>query len=100
MYPELHEENWQTTLVPYIFRSSHSVIEVDNNEVWVAQVNAGIPNAKKYAKLIVAAPELLKALIDLSGEVQKQCPIGSDPKLLPMFKKFQEAQAAIKKATE
>lgn len=52
------------------------------------------------AKLIAAAPELLETLVCLKDEIIKSCPVGSDPRLFPLFKMVQEANAAIKKATE
>ena len=51
------------------------------------------------AKLIAAAPDLLKALDELQYEVQMQCSIGSDPRFLKMLELWQNAKQAINKAT-
>lgn len=39
--------------------------------------------------------ELKKALRDLADEVSKQCPIGSDPRLLDLCKKWQAAMNVL-----
>lgn len=49
---------------------------------------------------MAASPDLLKALKELNDEVIKMCSIGSDPKLLDMLIKSQNAFSAIKKATK
>ena len=43
---------------------------------------------------------LLKALKAISAEVEKCCPIGSDPTLYNLLVDFGKAKEAIKKATE
>jgi hypothetical protein len=50
------------------------------------------------AKLIEAAPDLLSALQLLTDQVERDCLIGSDPRLLELMNKWKAAKGAITKA--
>lgn len=51
--------------------------------------------AQANAKLFANSKNVLRALINLSKQVTKDCSIGSDPKYLEMMEVWQEAQQAI-----
>lgn len=66
----------------------------------ICDINDRNAESKANAKLIAAAPQLLKALQSLTEEVSRSCSIGSDPSLLELLKEWQNAMNAIKTATE
>lgn len=54
--------------------------------------------SKENAQLIASATEILEALQDLTNQVEFDCSIGSDPRLLELLYKWQKAKQAINKA--
>ncbi len=66
----------------------------------IGSANSMIDEYEANAKVMAAAPDLLKALDELQHEVQMQCSIGSDPRFLKMCELWQNAKQAINKATK
>lgn len=57
-------------------------------------------NKESNAKLIAAAPDLLKALTELADQVAYNCDISSNPKYATVLQKWRAAKQAINKATK
>ena len=78
----------------------HRVV-MTNDGVAIAEVieKPDIKEMDSNAKLIAAAPDMLKALENINNEVVKSCNIGNDPLLMNLFRASQDAIQAINKAT-
>lgn len=96
------EGAWKSSLNP-LAKNKEYIIETIFDSKLIARVQSeevSDEESEANAKLIEAAPDLLKALDELQHEVQMQCSIGSDPRFLKMCELWQNAKQAINKATK